>query len=72
MLIIENKIKEKEIEKEINIDLAIVASQWFKVANYNRSAEKTKGKQPLCQTRKVYVEDKESAIFRSSNGERKG
>jgi len=35
MLIIENKIKEKEIEKEINIDLAVVASQWFKVATYN-------------------------------------
>jgi len=36
-LIIEKKRKEKEIEKEINIDLAIVASQWFKVANYNNS-----------------------------------
>jgi len=32
MLIIE---KSKKIEKKINIDLAIVASQWFKVASYN-------------------------------------
>ena len=27
--------KEKKIEKEINIDLAVVASQWFRVATYN-------------------------------------
>ena len=33
MLIIEEE--KKEIEKEINIDLAVVASQWFKVASYN-------------------------------------
>jgi len=35
-LIIEKKRKEKEIEKEINMDLAVVASQWFKVANSNK------------------------------------
>ena len=28
--------KEIEIEKNIYIDLAIVASQWFKVATYNK------------------------------------
>jgi len=32
MLIIENKIKKKEIKKEIYIDLAVVASQWSEVA----------------------------------------
>jgi len=36
MLRIKKKRKEKEIEKEIHIDLAVVASYWFKVANYNR------------------------------------
>jgi len=29
-------IIEKKIEKKINIDLAVVASQWFEVANYNK------------------------------------
>jgi len=30
-----NNRKEKKIEKKINIDLVVVTSQWFKVANYN-------------------------------------
>ena len=35
ILIIKKEIKEKKIEKKIYIDLAVRASQWFEVANYN-------------------------------------
>jgi len=35
ILIIEEEIKEKKIEKKIYIDLAVVASQWSEVAVYD-------------------------------------
>jgi len=39
---------ENEIEKEINIDLAVVASQWFKVTNYNKKILGKRGTNAAC------------------------